>query len=205
MHLVHTHPLFACHDCDLLYRKKPLREGEKAKCMRCGAVLYRRNRDSLDRTLTYSLTALILFLVANVYPFMTFKLEGRAQESILFTGVMELYLQGYWALAVLVFAASIFFPLVTILGTLYVLLPMKFNWRLWRSAIVFRYVSTLIPWAMMEVYMLGVFVAYVKLTDLATIELGMALYAFSVLIVIQAAAGAALDPEEIWERLQAKR
>ncbi len=205
METASAYSLVACHECDLLYRKPALREGERAKCFRCGAVLYRKKRDSLERTLTFSLTGLILFMVANGYPFMTFKLEGRIQESILFTGVMEFYLQGFWPLAVLVFAASIFFPLVKIVGTLYVLLPLKWNRQLWKSTGVFRFVTALTPWAMMEVYMLGVFVAYVKLIDLARIELGVALYAFSALIVVQAAAGAALDHEEIWGRLKATR
>ena len=199
------HTLVACHDCDLLHRKQPIRERERAKCSRCGAILYQKTRDSLDRTLTFLLTGLILFLLANTYPFMTFTLEGRTQESILFTGVRELYLQGFWELAVLVFGVSIFFPIVKIVGMLYVLLPMKFNHRLWKSAVVFRHVSTLTPWAMMEVYMLGVFVAYVKLIDLARIDLGIALFAFSALIVFQAAAGVTLDPEEVWERLDRTR
>lgn len=197
--------VIACQDCDLLHRQRALRDGQRAMCSRCGAVLYRKKRNSLERTLAFSLTALILFMVANSYLFMAFKLEGRTQESILFTGVQEFYFQGFWPLAVLVFAASIFFPLVKIVGMLYVLLPMKYNRRLWKSTEVFRVVTALTPWAMMEVYMLGVFVAYVKLIDLAMIELGVALYAFSFLIVVQAAAGAALDHEEIWERLKATR
>lgn len=200
-----VHSLVACHDCDLLCRLRPLRKGERAICSRCGAVLFRKMGDTLDQALMLSLSALILIVLSNVFPFMTFKLEGRVQESLLLTGVLELYDQGFWPLAVLVFGASILFPLLKIIGTIYVLLPLKFNRRLWNTPLVFRYVEALAPWAMMEVYMLGVFVAYVKLIDLATIVLGIALFSFSALIVLLAAAGATLEPEEVWKKLEAIR
>ena len=197
--------LIACHDCDWLYRKQPLREGERAKCVRCGALLYQKKGDSLDRTLHLLVASLILLLLANVFPFMTFKLQGRVQEILLVSGVQELYQQGFWELAALVLGASIVFPLVKILGMLYVMVPLKFNRRLWKATQVFRFVEFLTPWAMMEVYLLGVIVAYVKLIDLATIVLGIALFCFVALIVLMASAGAAFDSEEIWERLERAR
>ena len=187
-----VHSLIACHECDLLHRKRFLQDGQRAICVRCGTLLYRQVQNGLERTLVMTLTALILFLLANTFPFMTFMLEGRSQESILLTGVVELYLQGFWELAILVFAASIGFPLMKIIGMLYVLLPLKWNRQLWKAKDIFRFVTYLTPWAMPEVYMLGAFVAYVKLIDLARIELGIAVYAFATLIVVLAAAGAAL-------------
>ncbi len=197
-----THSLIACHDCVFLYRKHPLRYGERATCKRCGALLYQKKRDSLDRTLTLSLAALILFVLANVYPFMTFKIGGRVQVSHLITGVEELYEQGFMELAVVVLLASILLPLLKILGTLYILLPLKLNRRPWKAPQIFRFIEALGPWAMMEVYLLGVIVAYVKLIDMATIVLGIALYSFMALILLVAAAGATLDSEEVWERLE---
>ncbi len=195
-------PLIACHDCGLLHHEQPLPEGAAAKCARCGAVLYRRRRDSLDRTLMLTLTGLVLFVLANVYPFMTFRMEGREQQSTLITGVKELYDADLWILAAVVLCASILLPLLKLLGTLYVVLPLKLNRRPWQLAWALRVVETLHPWAMMEVYLLGVLVAYVKLVELATIELGIALYSFVALIVVMAAADASLDPRIVWDRLR---
>ena len=199
------HPLIACHDCDLLYRMHPLQYGQRATCARCGTLLYRKKKNSIDRTLTITLAGLVLFILANVYPFLTFKMKGRVQESILFTGVQELYAQDFLILAVLVLGASIVFPMVRILSMLYVLIPLKFNRRPWKAALAFRAVETLTPWAMMDVYLLGVFVGYVKLIELATLVPGVALYSFMALIVVMAASGAALDPEEVWHKLEAAR
>ncbi len=202
MPMVSTHSLIACHDCDLLHRKHPLREGERATCSRCGAVLYQKKPDSLERTLILALTNLILFVLANVFPFMSFQLQGREQVTLLISGGIELFHQGFWQLAFLVIAVGVFFPLLKILGTLYVLIPLKFNRKIWRAQEVFRLVGTLTPWAMMEVFMLGVIVAYVKLIDLATIVLGISLFSFAALIVIVAMADSALDAEEVWERME---
>lgn len=69
---------------------------------------------------------------------------------------------------------------------------------------VFRLIEVLHPWAMMEVYLLGVIVAYVKLIDLARLELGVALYAFVALIILIVAAEAAMDPRQVWDRLGAQ-
>ncbi|MDG4554219.1 MAG: paraquat-inducible protein A [Candidatus Competibacter sp.] len=197
--------LVACHDCDLLYRKRPLREGEKARCGRCGALLYARKSNSIERALTLALAALILFGLANAFPLLDFQFQGRGQQSSVLSGVWELYAQGMWALAAVVFVASILAPLLKILALLYVLLPLRVGRRPWRMAWVFRWIETLHPWAMTEVYLLGVLVAFVKLSDIATIVPGVALYSFAALIVAMAATDAALEPEAIWERLETRR
>lgn len=199
------HTLIACHDCDLLHRIRPLRHGERAKCIRCGALLYRRMENGIYRTLMFAFTGLILFVMANVFPFMTFKLHGRVQESILSSGIKELYDQGLWPLAILVLFVSIIFPLVKIVGLLYVLVPLQFKRRVWRAAVTFRLVDGLHAWAMMDVFLLGVLVAFVKLSDMATLVLGIGVYSFAALILVMAAAGGALDSHEVWERLESAK
>jgi paraquat-inducible protein A len=193
-------PVMACHDCGLLQRVRPIADGDAATCTRCGAVLYRQRADSIERTITLTVAALILFVLAHSFPFMTFKLEGRADTSTLLTGVWSLYKDGMWPLALLVFLAASVFPLVKLLATLYVLLPLRFGRQPWRGAVVFRMVERVHPWAMMEVYLLGVIVAYVKLSDLARLELGVSLYSVVGLIVVMIAAEATLDPREVWKR-----
>ncbi len=193
--------IMACQDCDLLHRARVLRNGEWAMCSRCGAMLYRKRRNSLDQPLVFSLTAFIFFCMANLFPFLTFKYEGRVQDSVLYTGVKELFVQDMWAVATLVFVVSIAIPLLKILGMLYVLLPLKWNRHFGHAAPVFRIVEALHPWAMVDVYMLGVIVAMVKLSDFSTLVPGIALYSFAGLLLSMAAAGATLDPHDVWERL----
>ena len=193
--------LIECHDCGLYLRAKALPESSTAKCPRCGAGLYRRTNRGIDHAIALSIAGLVLFAIANIYPFMTFKLEGREQVSTLITGVLEFLDQGLWPLALLVFAVTIFIPLAKMLGTLAVLIPVRYGLRVRGLGRLFRIVEIMHPWAMMEVFMLGVLVAYVKLTDLAILELGPALFAFTALIFVLAAVESSIEPREIWTAL----
>ncbi len=179
--------------------------GGTARCARCGAVLYRRKRNSLDRVLALTIAGLILFTVANVYPFLTFRLEAQIQETTLITGIIELYNQGMWIVAGVVLLTSIVMPLLELTGTLYVLLPLKFNRRPWNLPLFFRMVRIFKPWGMMEVFMVGILVAFVKLSKMASIIPGMALYSFMVLIFVMAASAASLDPHIVWNRVEHHR
>ncbi len=193
--------LIACHECDLLYQRQSLPPGGSARCVRCGAVLYRRKRNSLNRVLALTISGLILFMVANIYPFLTFRLEAQVQETTLISGVLELYAQGMWIVAGVVLLTSILMPLLELIGMLYILLPLKFNLRPWKLPLVFRLVRGFKPWGMMEVFMLGILVAFVKLAKMASLIPGIALYAFLALIFVLAASTASLDPHIVWSRL----
>src|SRR5262245_61057062 len=87
-------PFVACHDCDLLCRLPPMPEGASAYCTRCGGLLRRRQRNSIERTLALTLAASVLFAVANAFPFLSFDMRGRVTETTLVTGVVDLWNQG---------------------------------------------------------------------------------------------------------------
>lgn len=193
--------LVQCHACGLLQRNPPLPPGGAARCGRCGTTLHRNRPDSLDRTLALTLAGLILFIVANSFPFLAFEMQGRITQTTLATGVQDLYAQGRWSLAVVVAFTSIVVPGLQLVLLLGVLLPLKLG-RLPRGfATLFRYVETLAPWGMMDVFMLGILVSVVKLADMATIIPGISLFAFAILIFVLAAAQASLDPDIVWSRI----
>ena len=193
--------MIACHQCDLLHRVRPLTHGGVAQCMRCGAVLYRRKKDSLNRTLSLAIAGIILFVVANTYPFLAIKSEGLMQETTLLAGVKELYVQNMWELSALVLITTFLMPFIQLSGMIYVLLPLKFNRLPWRLPFIFRFLQNIQPWGMMEVFMLGILVAIVKLAKMASIIPGIALYSFAALILVLAGAMASLDPDIVWDRL----
>ena len=196
-----TKSLIACHECDLLHRVQPLPDGGAARCVRCDALLYYQKKDSLDRTLALTIAGLVLFIVANTFPFLAMKSGGLVRETTLVTGIKGLYLQGMEALALLVLLTSILVPFVQIAGMLYVLVPLKVNRVPRNLALVYRFLRSLQPWGMMEVFMLGILVSYVKLAKMAKIVPGLAIYSFVVLIFVLAGAAASLDPRIVWDRL----
>ena len=193
--------LLACPECDLLLHAREAPAGSAAKCPRCGCTLYKGGRRGLEYAIALHVTALVLFIMANSFKFITFKLEGRENASTLISGVFEFAKQDLWVLAIVVFCASIAFPLVKILTTLYVIVPVHLGRVPPHGGRVFRFVEMLSPWAMMEVFLLGVIVAYVKLIDLATLDLGPAIFSFGALIFVLAAGESAIERREVWNAL----
>ena len=145
--------------------------------------------------------ALVLFYVANAYPIMSMTIEGRTQSTTIIAGSQALWDAGMPALSLVVLLAGTLLPLFKILGNLYVLAPLRLNRSPAGLGAVFRLIMRIQPWAMMEVYLLGLIVAYVKLGDLADLELGIAAVAFVVLILVMIAGDANLEAQEVWGRI----
>lgn len=193
--------LVACPDCDLLNRL----DGPAAAtllCARCGAVLRRHRPNSIDRTLALVVAALLLFALANAFPFLAMQTGGLVQETTLLSGVHELWRQDLRLLAALVFCTCVLVPAAQLAGLLTILLPLRLGRRPPPGAArILRLVQAAAPWGMMEVFMLGILVALVKLGHMATIVPGVSVFSFAALIVVMAAALSTLDPALIWARL----
>lgn len=199
LHIDDHEGLVACHECDFLCRLPVLAAGALARCGRCGTVLDRGIVNGLDRALGFTLTALILFVIANAYPVLGLQALGQEQYYTLWSGAVVLVRFDLWAVAVTVFVTSILFPLLHIVGLLYVLLPLKMRRRPRYFIPVFKLSLWLMPWGMVGVYMLGVLVAIVKLADLATVVPGWGLYALVGLLLTSVAAQASLNPRSVWQ------
>jgi paraquat-inducible protein A len=193
--------LTLCHACDLPSRVGDVPAGGTARCPRCGSVLYRRVRDSLDRTLALALAGLFLFAAANAFPFLALKMQGNVTHTTLSTGVRALYEQGTPIVASLVLLTTIVAPLLQISSLIFVLAPLRLGRRLPGQARVFRLLRRVQPWSMMEVFILGILVSLVKLLDMAQIVPGIALWSFALLIPVLAAASSSLDAEWVWRRI----
>ena len=195
--------LIACRDCGLILEVQQPEEGGQARCPRCDSALYRRSSYSLELSIALNLSALVLFGAANLFPFLIFKMEGRVQSSVLLSGIDEFVARGFWFMGGLVFLATILAPLAKIAGSLYVLIPVRLGLvdRTPGIARVFRWTEAFRPWSMMEVFLLGVIVAYVKLVDVAAVELGPSLYAFVALVLLLTLSDVVLEAREVWTRL----
>ena len=190
----------ACHDCDLVHRAPDVPAGGAAKCSRCGSVLFRERRDGLDRTLALTVAGIVLLIIANVFPFLSFHMQGQVTETTLGTGVLDLYEQGFPELAGLVLVTAIVAPAVHLGILLHLLLPLRLGRLPWALAPSFRLIRRIQPWSMMEVFLLGILVSVVKLAGMAKIVPGLAIYSFALLILGVAAANAAFEPRAFWRR-----
>ncbi|KAA0997465.1 paraquat-inducible protein A [Paraburkholderia panacisoli] len=196
-----TAPLLACHECDLLQREAPLPHNGVLRCCRCRAELYRSHPDSLDRALSFTLTAIVLFVIANAYPIVGLEVNGDLVQTTLIGSVLVLYRDGIWPLAGLVFATTILMPAVQTVAMAYLLVPLRLRRVPYRADLVFRLLHLAQPWGMTEVLILGLLVALVKLAHIASVVPGVALWSFGALMLLLAAASAAFDPRELWARI----
>jgi len=197
--------VIACEFCDLLHRPLPLRAGEKARCSRCGGVLARHSRNPIQGTLALAFAALILLLLANVFPFLQISLEGQVSESYIATGVIGLWRGGAQALAALIFFTTILAPALNILGLLYVLLPLSFGWVPPGVASAVRFQASLVSWAMLDVYMLALLVILIKMAGWARIQFEMGAWCFVALFIVLTLVSVFYDREALWDRVEALR
>lgn len=190
-----------CHECDAVVVEPEVPDGGAAVCERCGATLFRRQRETVEYTLALTLAAAILFVVANAYPFLSFEMQGQVTQTTLGSGTLALWEQKRYAVAALVFLTTILAPALQILLLLYVVAPIQLSWKAPGAVTAFRWVEHFRPWSMMEVFLIGILVALVKLADMAEIVPGLALWAFGLLIPVLAGTSAFLDPEIVWRRI----
>lgn len=192
----------ACQKCDLVHQLPPLPARATVLCVRCGSVIFRSKLNSINRTLAWTIAALVLFAVAATFPFLGIRSGGIERQTALLTGIREIYQQDMFGLATLVLLTCVVVPLMQLGGLLYVFLPLKFNRRVPLATVCFRAFQQIQPWGMMEVFMLGILVALVKLSSMATILPEVALFAFGLLIFSLAFAVSSVDAHQVWERLE---
>src|SRR5262245_5755928 len=192
--------LIACHECDLLQRQRPLPDGGRALCPRCGATLYRSHARGNERALALALGAIVLFVIANSFPIVSLELGGERVEAKLYGAVRQLYRTDMQLLAALVFVTMLVMPLTQLVAMCWLLAPLRDGgWTRGRS-FVFRALQSARTWGMVEVFVLGVLVTLVKLAHLAHAVPGIALWSFGALMLAIAAAEASFDPRELWSR-----
>ncbi|GAB7525803.1 paraquat-inducible protein A [Paraburkholderia sp. 2C] len=197
-----TASVIACPECDLLQHEQPLPLDGVLRCCRCRATLYRRQADSLDRSLAYALAALALFVLANAFPIVGLSVNGDLVETTLFGSVRVLYRDGMWPLAALIFFTALLMPMLQAAGIVWLLLPLRLGRRPYRADLVFRLLHIAQSWGMTEVLILGLLVSLVKLAHIASVVPDTALWSFGALMLLLAAAAAAFDPRDLWARLE---
>jgi paraquat-inducible protein A len=184
-----------------MQRVPALAPGVAALCGRCGTKIHQARRHPLEHSLALTLAALVLLGVLFAATLMSVETAGISHHAGLFSGPEELVARGMTALAAVVVFVTSIAPFGKLLGTLYVLLGLRAARPPRHLRRVFVLVERLTPWSMVEVFVFGVLVAYVKLGDVVTINLGTGVFALFALTFIMTWADSALDHEAVWNAL----
>ena len=192
--------LTACPDCDLLQRlPDDLPPGGSARCPRCNRELWRRPANSRNRIMALTISAAILWVAANAMPMLGLSMYGRQASTTILGGADHLWHHHQKLVAVLILFIAVVAPAMQIgfllavgVGTARTPAPR------WVGALL-RHHPTLSEWSMVEVMLIGVLVALIKIAELAAVTPGMALYMLAGLIFVLAGMQFSVDRRAIWE------
>jgi len=191
-------PTCALPTCALVSRA-PAAEG--AGCPRCGTRLYFRKPGSIGRTWAFLVAAMAVYVPANVLPMMSTSSLFSSQTDTIMSGIVFLWADGSWHLALIVFIASILVPLAKMLSLLVLLLSVQldWNWRAMERARLYRLIDAIGRWSMLDIFVVALLSTVVQLTALASVHPGPGAVAFGAVVVLTMLASASFDPRLIWD------
>jgi paraquat-inducible protein A len=173
-------------------------------CPRCGARLHLRKPNSLARTWALVCAAIILYIPANVLPITITSALGSKQADTIISGVIYFMQSGSWEIAMVIFIASVFVPFVKLCILIFLVLSVRFRsaWRPKDRTMLYRLTELVGRWSMVDIYVVTILVALVKLGAIATIEAGPAAVYFAAVVVITMFAAESFDPRLIWDVIE---
>jgi paraquat-inducible protein A len=196
--------LISCRHCHLLCQVAPTREQAVLMCPRCGGRLHRRKPNSLGRTWALLISAVILYIPANVFPVMSVTHLNDVQSDTILSGVLYLAATGMWPLALLVFFASVVVPLakLAILALLLISVQRRSRWRPRDRTRLYRVTEAIGRWSMVDIYVVTILVSLVHLGALASIEARAGAVFFGAVVVLTMFAAMTFDPRLIWDAME---
>ena len=194
--------LVACHTCGLVSRYPAVRSG--LRCPRCRAPLHARIPRSLSRTWAFLVSAMMLYLPANMLPIMQVTTLGQRRSDTILSGVEYLLLHGMWPLALIVFVASVLVPVVkiAILAYLLISVQLRSRFRPMDRMRLYRFTEFVGRWSMVDIFVVTLLVALVDLGNVALIEAGPGALLFAGVVVLTMLAARTFDPRLIWDNAE---
>ncbi|PJG58797.1 paraquat-inducible protein A [Aeromonas cavernicola] len=200
-HTFYTHDATACEECDLLIPATALAVGQDSCCPRCGHTLSRHLAHPERQPIAYGIAALIMFVLANSFTFMSFSTKGVGQEMSFIQCISTLVDQGYLFLGALLSLTLIGLPLVYIGSIMLVLWRVDKELHSHALRSLGRLLCRIKPWLMVDVFLVGVLISLVKLMSMADIKMGLSFWAFVGYTLMLIKMMASLDRMWLWQRL----
>ena len=195
--------LVACPSCDALHYRTPLKLGEIARCDRCGVVVQTRKRRTIDRSLAAVVTMLVLLITSLCLPFLGLSRAGLETQISVLEASIQLLQSNFTGLGLTAVVFLIGLPILRCLLLGFVLL------RIWlrkqakeRHRIAFRWSLLLGPWAMADIFMVGVAVSLVKVGAIARLDIGLAFWGLLGAVFASAVLDSSLCRDTVWRQLE---
>jgi paraquat-inducible protein A len=193
-----------CHECDALQDVSHIPVGSTALCVCCGERLFKNTKSAIERPLALIIACAILFVVANSFPILQLTITGIERQTTLTGAALIFFMQGSMLLALTVWLTSFILPGFVIFALLYTLLSLYFNFNWPYTQVLLALVSQVLPWGMMDVFLLAILVALVKLASMTDVLLGVGFSAFVALIFCYAAVISSIEMHMLWDKLDTR-
>ncbi|MCB5225579.1 PqiA/YebS family transporter subunit [Alishewanella sp. 16-MA] len=191
--------LVLCRHCDLLQQLPSLQAGQEAHCRRCHSQLDARQPQPILRPVSYAASALFMLLMANLFPFVSMGLAGNHSEMHFFDASSVLFNEYHQSLAILVWLFIQAVPAFCMVAVIYLKLGMVYRLpaRIWVARVLFM----LKPWSMVDIFLMGLLISFVKLVADADISLGPSFWAFCLFCLFHLRTFQVIDRHQLWSKI----
>ncbi len=191
--------LIICPHCDTLHKRKNLDGKEIAKCKECGYLLYRNSKRVFYKAFSFALTSFFLLIVAIFYPILNVIIAGEKNSLSIIKMINKLFNENYIILGSIILTVLIISPLAVLFSYIIigVLTYLKKGKNIVRFLIVF--LIQMDKWAMLDIFLVSILVALVKLFNYATIEFGVSFIALILFIIVDFLTLKSIRPVELWQ------
>jgi len=187
-----------CHQCFTLHVETPIEDGSKACCTECNGILYRYDSKLIDHGIALSITGLIFFILANIFPLVQIEILGSEQFITIPKTIASLLDNGFYIVGLLCAFLIFIFPLMIFVINLVLFSLLKLErGEKWTKELLIL-LSHITPWSMTDIFLISILVALVKLIGYAQIHMGIAFWALMVFVMIDIYIVKRVHLSEIW-------
>lgn len=190
--------LISCKNCKKIYEKKNL---NSFSCTRCGKKVEKRVKHTLQTSLALTITAVLLYIPAMMYPMMQITQFGVTEESTIIEGIISFLNYGNYFIATVIFIASVAIPILKLFGLLFIFLSVKIDIKVSnrRKILMYKYIEAIGKWSMIDIYVVALLASIVQLDEMFSIKGGVAATSFCLMVVITIFAANKFDTRVIWD------
>lgn len=185
-----------CHCCHAILPNK------QKVCPRCQVKGYIRKPNSIQWTLALLVTSALLYIPANILPIMLTTALGKVIDSTIFSGVMLIWQEGSYPIAIIIFTASIMIPVLKMLALFWLCYSVdneshRNNQRL---QIIYEVVEFVGRWSMIDIFVISVLTALVSMGQFMMVAPAPGSIFFSSVVILTMISANMFDPRLIWDR-----
>jgi paraquat-inducible protein A len=195
----------ACFDCDLLINVPEMAENHSLICPGCHSKQFTKYKDPLNYSISFASSAIIMLFLANSFPFLSFEAQGQIRTITLIQASQEMYTLGFVVLASLVYAFMLLLPILYLVSLLILLVPIKLDRKPFMPVFIGRLMGFFLTWVMVEVFIVGVLVALIKVIDLADIIIGFSFWAYIGFVIFFTLTANIANRHQLWDWIEHAR